>query len=50
MDINLFDYDLPEELFAQAPIEKRDTCKLMGIYRAKKSPEHTFFPDIYDES
>ena len=25
MDIELFDYDLPEELIAQTPLKKRDT-------------------------
>ena len=48
MDINLFDYDLPEELIAQSPKEKRDTCKLMVINRANKSFEHKIFHDIID--
>ena len=46
MDINLFDYDLPEELIAQSPKEKRDACKLMVINRANKSFEHKIFQDI----
>lgn len=48
MDINLFDYDLPEELIAQSPKEKRDACKLMVINRANKSFEHKIFHDIID--
>lgn len=48
MDINLFDYYLPEELIAQSPKEKRDTCKLMVINRSQKSFEHKIFHDIID--
>ena len=31
MDIELFDYDLPEELIAQTPLKKRDTSRLMVL-------------------
>lgn len=48
MDINLFDYDLPEELIAQSPKEKRDTCKLMVLDREHKTVEHKIFHDIID--
>lgn len=46
MDIELFDFDLPEELIAQSPLEKRDSCKLMVINRAKKTVEHKKFSNI----
>ena len=31
MDINLFDYYLPEELIAQEPSAIRDECRLMVV-------------------
>ncbi len=48
MNINLFDYDLPEELIAQSPKEKRDTCKLMVLDREHKTVEHKIFHDIIE--
>ncbi len=48
MDINLFDYNLPEELIAQSPKEKRDTCKLMVLDREHQTLEHKIFHDIID--
>lgn len=48
MNIDLFDYYLPEELIAQSPKEKRDSCKLMVINREKKTFEHKIFHDIID--
>jgi S-adenosylmethionine:tRNA ribosyltransferase-isomerase len=48
MDINLFDFDLPEELIAQSPLEKRDEAKLLVIDRAHKTIEHKVFHDIVD--
>ena len=29
-----FDYDLPDELIAQAPAEPRDSCRLLVLDRA----------------
>jgi S-adenosylmethionine:tRNA ribosyltransferase-isomerase len=43
-----FDYELPEELIAQEPVEKRDECRLMVLDREKKSIEHRKFYDILD--
>jgi S-adenosylmethionine:tRNA-ribosyltransferase-isomerase (queuine synthetase) len=40
MDINLFDFDLPEELIAQNPLEKRDESRLMVIDREHRNIEH----------
>ncbi len=48
MDISLFDYYLPEELIAQAPLAKRDECKLMAIDREHKHVESKHFHDIID--
>lgn len=46
MKVNDFDYDLPEELIAQFPLEKRDTSRLMVLNRAAKTIEHKHFYDI----
>ena len=48
MDINDFDYDLPEELIAQEPISQRDECRLMVLDREKGTIEHRKFHDIID--
>ena len=48
MDINLFDFDLPEELIAQNPLEKRDESRLMVIDREHKTIEHKKFFDIVE--
>ncbi len=48
MDINLFDYYLPEELIAQSPSSKRDECKLLVINRETKTYEDKHFYDILD--
>ena len=31
MNIEQFDFELPEELIAQTPLEKRDTSKLLVL-------------------
>ena len=43
-----FDYDLPQELIAQHPTEKRDASRLMVLDRAKNSIEHRRFSDLTD--
>ena len=43
-----FYYDLPEELIAQTPIEKRDNSRLMVLDRHKNGVEHRRFYDICD--
>ncbi len=48
MDINDFDYDLPEELIAQAPSEQRDGCRLMVLNREKGTISHEHFYDVLD--
>lgn len=48
MDVSEFRYDLPEELIAQTPIEKRDTSRLMVLDRKEKTIEHKIFKDILD--
>lgn len=48
MKVTDFDYNLPEELIAQVPIEKRDTSRLMVLDKGKKTIEHKVFSDIID--
>ena len=43
-----FYYDLPEELIAQTPLEKRDSSRLMTLDRATGEVEHKHFYDIID--
>lgn len=43
-----FFYDLPEELIAQTPAEKRDCSRLMVLHRESGEIEHKHFYDIID--
>ena len=43
-----FYYDLPEELIAQTPLEKRDSSRLMTLDRETGEVEHKHFYDIID--
>ncbi|MBE6136408.1 MAG: tRNA preQ1(34) S-adenosylmethionine ribosyltransferase-isomerase QueA [Erysipelotrichaceae bacterium] len=46
MDINLFDFYLPEELIAQTPAEKRDHSRLLAINKDNHTYEDKHFYDI----
>ena len=48
MELSEFNYELPEELIAQTPIEKRDESRLMVLNRKDQSIEHKQFKDIID--
>ncbi len=48
MKVADFDYNLPEELIAQSPSEKRDQSRLMVLDRDKSSINHRVFSDIID--
>ncbi len=43
-----FDYDLPNELIAQAPAERRDSSRLMVVNRSSRSISHTTFDRLPD--
>ena len=43
-----FDYNLPDELIAQAPAEPRDSCRLLVLHRGDGSIDHRIFRDIID--
>lgn len=44
-----FDFDLPEELIAQVPLEKRDSSKLLILDREKQSMVDSHFDHIIDQ-
>lgn len=46
MHIDLFDFDLPEELIAQTPIGKRDESRLMLLNKKTGEIQHHYFKDI----
>ena len=46
MRIEDFDYELPEELIAQTPMQQRDKCRLMVLDKEHKTVEHRHFYDI----
>ncbi|MGI6748277.1 MAG: tRNA preQ1(34) S-adenosylmethionine ribosyltransferase-isomerase QueA [Anaerovoracaceae bacterium] len=48
MHITDFDYDLPVELIAQHPADKRDESRLLIVDRKNGSIEHRHFYDILD--
>ncbi len=48
MKLEEFDYELPEELIAQIPIEKRDESRLMILDREKGEIEHKTFKNIIE--
>lgn len=48
MKLSDFDFDLPEHLIAQTPLEKRDTSKLLVLDRKTGKIEHKHFYDIID--
>ena len=43
-----FDYELPEELIAQTPLEKRDSSRLLILDKKTGDIEHKHFYDIID--
>lgn len=48
IDINDYDFELPEDLIAQHPLEKRDDSKLLVYDREKQSITDKHFSDIVD--
>ncbi len=48
MNINDFDYDLPEELIAQTPLVKRDSSKLLMMNKNTGELKHEEFHNIID--
>ena len=48
MKLEEFNYNLPEELIAQVPIQKRDESRLMIVDRENRKIEDKVFKDIID--
>lgn len=46
MDIELFNFSLPESLIAQVPTEPRDSCRLMVLDRKSATWSHHYFYDL----
>ncbi|MCL2676298.1 MAG: tRNA preQ1(34) S-adenosylmethionine ribosyltransferase-isomerase QueA [Streptococcaceae bacterium] len=49
MNINNFDFDLPEELIAQTPLEQRSQSRLLVLDKDKQTMEDKHFFNIIDE-
>ena len=43
-----FDYDLPQSLIAQTPVEPRDSSRLMVIDRRRQAVTHRMFGDVLE--
>ena len=48
MQVDEFDYYLPEELIAQQPVEKRDTSRLLVVRKDSGELEHKHFFELGD--
>lgn len=48
MKVEDFNYELPEELIAQTPLEKRDSSRLLVLDKKTGEIEHKHFSDIID--
>ncbi len=48
MKIDAFDYELPQELIAQKPADRRDASRLLVVHRQSGQIEHRHFYDILD--
>ena len=46
MDVAEFDYELPEELIAQAPLPERDASRLLVLPRRSGHPQHRTIRDL----
>ncbi|HHE54166.1 MAG TPA: tRNA preQ1(34) S-adenosylmethionine ribosyltransferase-isomerase QueA [Caldithrix abyssi] len=48
MKLSEIKYEVPQELIAQYPLEKRDESRLMVLNRKKQTWEHRIFKDLLD--
>src|SRR5438270_13882472 len=49
MDVDEFNYDLPQELIAQHPAEQRDASRLLVYERASGDVRHRSFAELPEE-
>ena len=48
MKLSQFNFELPEELIAEYPVENRDESRLMVVHRDTGEIEHKMFKDVID--
>ena len=48
MNVSDFDYELPQELIAQKPAEKRDSCRLLVLDKKSGEVKHRIFSNILE--
>lgn len=48
MDVEMFDYELPEELIAQTPLENRTASRLLALNKRTGESQHRHFEDLMD--
>ncbi|MBP5418212.1 MAG: S-adenosylmethionine:tRNA ribosyltransferase-isomerase, partial [Bacteroidales bacterium] len=48
MKLSEFEYECPEDLIAQYPIENRDEARLMVLHKKTGEIEHRIFKDVID--
>ena len=48
MKVEEFNYELPKELIAQTPYDKRDEARLMVLDKENKTIDHKIFKDVID--
>lgn len=48
MELKDFDYELPQELIAQTPLQRRDGSRLLVLHKDTGAVEHKHFYDIID--
>lgn len=48
MKVEEFNYELPKELIAQTPYDKRDEARLMVLDKENQTIEHKIFKDVLD--
>lgn len=48
LEVSEFNFDLPEELIAQHPLEQRDSSRLMVLNKETGNIEHKIFKDILE--
>ena len=48
MDVQLFDFDLPEHLIAQQPLQERTASRLLVLHKETGELEHRQFRDLID--
>lgn len=48
LSTDLFDYELPARLIAQAPVARRDASRLLVVHREERRVEHRVFSELPD--